>query len=237
MIRALIVDDEIHAREELEALLLETGEFAVLGKCGNALEAIPTIRRLRPEVLFLDIQMPQISGLELLSMIDAEHMPNVVFVTAFDEYALKAFEENALDYLLKPVEPRRLGKTVEKLKKRIIQGARPVYATPEIRKIPCAIAGGIKLLDLAEVEFVRSDLTGVHVVCSRAEFFTELTLRVLEQRTPLLRCHKQFLINLDQADEILLRDGLLAEIKTRSGKRVPVSRRNLKRLKERLEIG
>jgi len=97
MIRALIVDDEIHAREELEALLEETGSFSVVGKCANAIETLQAIKRDKPEVLFLDIQMPGISGLELLSMIDEEHMPVVVFVTAYDEYALRAFDENAVD--------------------------------------------------------------------------------------------------------------------------------------------
>ncbi len=236
MMRALIVDDEVHAREELEALLRDTGEFTIVGKCANALEAIAAIHRDRPEVLFLDVHMPQISGFELLSMIDEDIMPDVVMVTAYDEYALRAFEKNALDYLLKPVEPWRLAKTVEKLRKRASQGLRPAYAHPEIKKIPCVIPSGIKLIDVAEVEYVRSDVAGIYAICAKGEHYTELTLRILEQRTPLVRCHKQYLVNLDQVDEIFLREGLAAHIKTRSGKHVPVSRRNLKRLKELLEI-
>jgi len=100
MMSALIVDDEIYSREELEAMLEETGEFTISGKCANALEAIQAIKKEKPDVLFLDVQMPLINGFELLGMIDEKIMPNVVFVTAYDEYALKAFEENALDYLL-----------------------------------------------------------------------------------------------------------------------------------------
>ena len=170
MMRALIVDDEIHAREELEALLQETGEFTVAGKCANALEALQAIKKEKPDVLFLDIQMPVINGFELLSMIDEELMPMVVFVTAYDEYALKAFEENALDYLLKPVEKERLAKTVEKLKKRFAEGRNRSLRVPISRRYPASMSSKIKLIDMAEVEYVRSGEAGVHVVLRPASF-------------------------------------------------------------------
>jgi two-component system LytT family response regulator len=233
MMRAVIVDDEIYSREEMEAMLKETGEFTVCGKCANALEAMQAINRERPDVLFLDVQMPMINGFELLSMIDAQVMPSVVFVTAHDEYALKAFEENAFDYLLKPVEKERLLKTVEKLKKRLNEAYKPVLSGPEIKKIPCVQSCKIKLVNATEVEYVRSDGAGVYVVCPNGEFYTELTLQVLENKTPLVRCHKQFLVNIDLADEILLHENMLAKVRTKSGHLVPVSRRYLKILREK----
>ncbi|HYA13204.1 MAG TPA: two-component system response regulator BtsR [Syntrophales bacterium] len=236
MMRALIVDDEIHAREELEALLVETGDFIISGKCANALEAIQAIKKEKPDVLFLDVQMPVINGFELLSMIDEKLMPNVVFVTAYDEYALKAFEENTLDYLLKPVEKSSLAKTVWKLKRMLNGGEKPVYAGADIKKIPCVLFSKIKLINVFEVEYVRSNEAGVYVICQGGEFFTDLTLKVLEDRTDLIRCHKQFLVNIDRIDEIIFRENMLAEIKTKSGHRVPVSRRHLKILRERLNF-
>ena len=236
MMRVLIVDDEIYAREEMETLLKETGEFTIAGKCANALEAMQAIKREKPDVLFLDVQMPVINGFELLSMIDEAAMPWVVFVTAYDEYALKAFEENALDYLLKPVEKGRLAKTVEKLKRRSAEGGRPVFAGPAIQKVPCIHSSKIKLINTAEIEFVRSGETGVHVVSPAGEFYTELTLQVLENRTNLIRCHKQFLINIDLVDEIILRENMAADIKTKSGRLVPVSRRYLRVLREKLHF-
>lgn len=236
MMRALIVDDEIYAREELEALLGETGEFWITGKCSNALEAMQAIRKERPEVLFLDIQMPVINGFELLSMIDEETMPRVVFVTAYDEYALKAFEENAIDYLLKPVEKERLAKTVEKLKRRAAEGEKPVFIGSAIQKIPCLHSSKIKLIDAAEIEYVRSGEAGVYVVSPDGEFYTELTLQILENKTTLVRCHKQFLVNIDLVDEIILHENMLADIKTKSGRRVPVSRRYLRILREKLHF-
>ncbi|MDA8123765.1 MAG: two-component system response regulator BtsR [Deltaproteobacteria bacterium] len=233
MMRALIVDDEIYSREEIEAMLVETGEFIVSGKCANALEAIQAINRDKPDVLFLDVQMPVINGFELLGMIDEKVMPSVVFVTAYDTYALKAFEENALDYLLKPVEKERLAKTVEKLKKRFNEGLKPVFSGPDIKKIPCIHSSRIKLINIPEVESVRSGETGVFVICQNGAFYTDLTLQVLENKTDLVRCHKQFLINIDLVDEILLRENGAAEVRTKSGRLVPVSRRYLKILREK----
>ncbi|HUV08665.1 MAG TPA: two-component system response regulator BtsR [Spirochaetia bacterium] len=234
MMRALIVDDEIYSREEMEAMLNGTGEFVVLGKCANALEAISAINKEKPDVLFLDVQMPVINGFELLGMIDEEVMPSVVFVTAYDEYALKAFDENALDYLLKPVEKERLSKTVEKLKKRLSEGVRPIFTGSDIEKIPCIHSSRIKLINTSEVEYVRSGETGVYVICRNGEFYTDLTLQVLENKTDLVRCHKQFLINIDLVDEIILRENGAAEVKTKSGRLVPVSRRYLKILRGKL---
>jgi two-component system, LytTR family, response regulator len=236
MMRALIVDDEIHAREELEALLEETDAFSVVGTCANAIEALQAIKREKPEVVFLDIQMPGITGMELLSMIDEEVMPMVVFVTAYDEYALKAFEENAFDYVLKPVEKQRLAKTVVKLRRRLGERRRTAYTGLEITRIPCIASNRIKLINTSDVEYVRSDVAGIYLVCAQGEFYTELTLRVLEAKTNLIRCHKQFLVNIDQVDEIILQENQAAVIQTRSKKTVPVSRRYLKKIKEQLGI-
>lgn len=235
-LRALIVDDEPYSREEIAAMLQETGEFVVVGKCADALEALRTLRREKPDVLFLDVQMPVINGFELIGMIDEELMPSVVFVTAHDQYAIKAFEENALDYLLKPVEQERLLKTVEKLRKRGGAAEKPVFTPPEIRKIPCIQSSRIKLIDTADVEVVRSDETGVHVGYAGGELYTDLTLQTLETKTGLVRCHKQFLINMDRVDEILLRENMVAEIRTKSGRLVPVSRRYLRLLREKLHF-
>jgi two-component system LytT family response regulator len=235
MIRALVVDDEVNAREELAALLRETGGVEVVGTCGNAVEAIPAVRRERPDVLFLDVQMPAISGFELLAMLDPEEAPRVVFVTAHDEFAVRAFEENAADYLLKPVERERLARTVERLQ-RPAAPTGPGLAPPAIRRIPCQGARSIRLVDVAEVESVRSSEAGVYVITAAGEHFTELTLRVLEERAGLVKCHKQHLVNVERVEEILLGDEEGATLRTRSGRTVPVSRRFLPALKERLGV-
>jgi len=236
MIRALIVDDEPLARDELDRLLAETGQVTVVGKCGNALEAIQVLRRERPDALFLDVQMPDVSGFELLAMLDEDLAPDVVFVTAHDEFAVKAFDESAVDYLLKPVEPERLAKAVDKLRLRRPAEPRPQVAVAEITRIPCLAGRSIKLVPVSEVELVKSGEAGVYVVSPQGEYYTELTLSVLETRAKLLRCHKQYLVNVDRIDEISLGENSLAVIKTRSGQIVPVSRRHLTRLRAALGL-
>lgn len=116
MIKVLIVDDEPLARENLRVFLQEQSDIEIVGECSNAVEGIGAVHKLRPDVLFLDIQMPRISGLEMVGMLDPEHRPYIVFLTAFDEYAIKAFEEHAFDYLLKPIDEARLEKTLARLR-------------------------------------------------------------------------------------------------------------------------
>ncbi len=236
MMRALIVDDELHPREELALLLAQTGEFELVGQAENGVEALAAIRRERPEVVFLDVRMPGVSGFDLLSMIDDDVMPQVVFVTAHDEFALRAFDEDAVDYLLKPVSLERLARTVERLKQRSAPSARPAFASAPITRIPCAGKRTIKLVNVSDVEVVKSTLSGVYVVSGQGEYGTELTLQVLEARAGLLRCHKQYLVNAAAVDEVSLGDGSNATIRTRSGHSVPVSRRHLPRVRELLGI-
>ena len=139
MLNALIIDDEQPSRDELKALLLDAPGIEVIGECSNAIEGLTAIHRLRPDVVFLDIQMPRLSGLEMVGMIDPAALPLIVFVTAYDEHALKAFEEHATDYLLKPIDPQRLAKTLDWLR----SGGRPTAAssfaaaTEPLRHIPC----------------------------------------------------------------------------------------------------
>ena len=241
MLNALIIDDEAPSRDELRALLAEHDDVEVIGECANAIEGLAAIHRLRPDVVFLDIQMPRVSGLEMVGMIEPSALPRIVFVTAYDEHALKAFEEHAADYLLKPIDAQRLGRTLAWLR----AGGRPAAttATPfpgadsPLRQIPCIARNRIVLIALDEVEYVCSGACGVEVCAGERSGITELTLKLLAERTPLVRCHRQYLVNLDQIAEIELLDNGGAEIVTRSGKRIPVSRRHLREIKDRLLIG
>ncbi|ECJ3771311.1 two-component system response regulator YehT [Salmonella enterica subsp. arizonae] len=238
MIKVLIVDDEPLARENLRILLQGQDDIEIVGECANAIEAIGAVHKLRPDVLFLDIQMPRISGLEMVGMLDPEHRPYIVFLTAFDEYAIKAFEEHAFDYLLKPIEEKRLEKTLHRLRQeRSKQGVLAAGNQQALKFIPCTGHSRIYLLQMDDVAFVSSRMSGVYVTSSEGkEGFTELTLRTLESRTPLLRCHRQFLVNMAHLQEIRLEDNGQAELVLRNGLTVPVSRRYLKSLKEAIGL-
>ena len=237
MLNVLIIDDELPAREELKALLAGVPDVEIVGECANAIEGLSAIHRLRPDVVFLDIQMPRLSGIEMVGLIEASALPHIVFVTAYDEHALKAFEEHAVDYLLKPIDPKRLAKTLDWLRsasgpaKRVLPGS-----SETLRQIPCIGRNRVCLLNLDEVEYVRSDVTGVQVIATSKQGMTDLTLKILQERTPLVRCHRQYLVNLDRIAEIVFLDNGAAEILTHSGKQLPVSRRHLREIKDKLLI-
>ncbi len=237
-LHVLVVDDEAPARDELRILLERTGEVEIVGEAANAVEAIAAINRLAPEVVFLDIQMPRISGLEMLAMLDPEHPPRIVFLTAHDDYAVQAFEENAFDYLLKPIDPARLAKTLQRLQRdRAPQDVTVLKSTHPLRQIPCTGHNRIVLLRVEEVDYVESRPGGVFVVgADGAEHFTELALRTLEERTGFFRCHRQALVNIDRVKELRFEEGGLGTIVTSSGRQVPVSRRFMAGLKERLGL-
>ncbi|UTM57843.1 two-component system response regulator BtsR [Photobacterium sp. CCB-ST2H9] len=236
MMKALVIDDEPYAREELIDLLLDCGGVEIIGSGGNAIEGLKMINSLKPEVVFLDIQMPQITGIELLSMLDPDTMPKVVFVTAYDDYAIKAFEDNAFDYLLKPVEPARLEKTLTKLKRELRQPDYTPLLSEMLELIPCSGHHRILLLSPADIEVAFSDLSGVHVVTKETRATTQLTLKILEEKTPLIRCHRQYLVHPQAIREIKLLENGLAEITTLHGQQVPVSRRYLKEIKDRFGL-
>lgn len=235
MLRVLIVDDEPLALENLRLLLQDESDIEIVGECANAIEAIGMIHKVHPDVVFLDIQMPRISGLEMVGMLDQQHRPHIVFLTAFEEYALQAFEQCAFDYLLKPIQAARLQKTLERL--RLGYQAQDIsrlsqYQQP-LKFIPCISSNRIWLLQLEDVAYVSSRIGGVYVTRQDGqESFTELTLRTLETRTPLLRCHRQYLVNMNYLKEIRLEDKNQADLLLRDGQVVPVSRRYLKSLKE-----
>ncbi|AKA39397.1 two-component system response regulator BtsR [Yersinia ruckeri] len=237
MLRAIIVDDEQPAREDLRERLSEEQDIEVIAECSNAIEAIPAIQRLQPDVIFLDIQMPRINGLELASMLNPENMPHIVFVTAYDEYAIRAFEEHAFDYLLKPLDQQRLAKTLTRLRRGLnVNNNLHKITEPMLRHIPCSGHNRIFLLKIEEVEYLSSELSGVHVVGVIQSGYTQLSLKTLEEKTPFIRCHRQYMVNTEQLREIQLLDNGSAEVVTRTGKHIPVSRRYLKTLKEKLGI-
>lgn len=231
MIKALIIDDEHFARAELADLLSSYEGIQVIGQCSNAIEALQKINTLKPDLIFLDIQMPRITGLELIGMLDPETMPRVVFVTAFDEYAVKAFDNNAFDYLLKPIDEQRLAQTIQRVKKDVTPKNVEILAPEQFSHLPCYCGSKLKVIATKDVDYIFSDLSGVHVATSRELVHTQLTLKVLELKTPLIRCHRQYLINPAAIAEIELQD-TGAEVTTLSADKVPVSRRYLKPLKQ-----
>ncbi|MDF7670221.1 two-component system response regulator BtsR [Orbaceae bacterium ESL0721] len=238
MLNVIIIDDEPLARENLRILLEKDSNINILAEVNNAIEGIHAIHHLHPDVIFLDIQMPRINGIEMLSMIDPQYFPHVVFITAYDEYAIKAFEEQAFDYLMKPIDPARLNKTLQRLHQHHSpQNLTKLITNETFKYIPCIGHSKIYLLNANEIYYVCSKVTGVSVFNSNnIEYFSELTLRTLEERTNLVRCHRQYLVNIGQLKEINFSKEGQTEIILTNDVAIPVSRRYLKILKELLQL-
>ena len=232
---AVIIDDEPLALSDLEHELSTISGVSIKGSCRNGVDGIKAIHEHTPDVIFLDIQMPGLNGFEMLSLVDPDKLPRVVFVTAFDEYAVRAFEENALDYILKPVRRDRLEQALERARSEPAAD-RWDQAAPAIPRAPCRIGRRIRLVPPESVQAAFSDQSGVRLMTDEGDFDTDLTLRTLEQRFGLFRCHKQYVVALAAVKEITVVGNGNAELELACGESVPVSRRFVKPLKQRLGL-
>lgn len=234
---AVIIDDEALARDELSHLLSAVPEVELKASCQNALEGIRAIHELAPELAFVDIQMPGLDGFQMLQLVDPDKLPAVIFVTALDDQAVRAFEEDAADYIVKPVRQDRLQKAVERALRRRARGEPAPLPSPSKLRIPCLIRDRIRLFKPSELLAASTDPSGTHVRTAAGRFFTELTLRTLEERGGLFRCHKQFAVSLDGVQELRMLEGGRAELLlSDEGEPIPVGRRYLKRLKDALGL-
>jgi two-component system, LytTR family, response regulator len=215
--RALIVDDESLAREWLRELLAEHSDVEVLGECDNGREAIEVIARIRPDLVFLDVQMPGVDGFEVLRGIPAEGMPAIVFVTAHDRHALRAFDAHALDYLLKPFDGERLKRALDHARTRL-SGAAPSDWTRRLfdlieSRLPAVpldrlvirSGRGVFLLRAQDVDWVHSEGNYVRIRAGKESYLVRETISDLETRLPperFARIHKSILVNIDRIRQI-----------------------------------
>jgi two-component system LytT family response regulator len=236
--KAIIVDDERLARNELKSLLANHKEIEVIAECGNANEAKEKIDQLKPDVVFLDINMPGKSGLELVEEISA--LPDVVFVTAYDEHAIKAFELNAFDYLLKPVQPQRLQETLKKLaeKEHVSKGDN---TGPLDENELIFIKDGEKcwFVRLADIRLFESEGNYVRVYFENSKPLILRSLNNLEGRLnerQFFRASRKHIINLRwiASVETWFNGGLMVKLK--DGKEVEISRRQAVKIKDMLSL-
>ncbi|MEP7258723.1 MAG: response regulator [Flavitalea sp.] len=244
MIRAIIIDDERLARNELKKLLSEFPEIEVIAEAANSSEGIEKIENLNPELIFLDIQMPGKTGFDMLAEMD--RAPNVIFTTAYDEYALKAFEVNALDYLLKPVEPKRLADAIQKLH---LQEERDSQSgtTMNFNRSILAEADQVFVKDGERCWFVKlSDIRLFESVGNYAKVYFGInkplilkSLNSLEERLDekiFFRANRKHIVNLRLIDKIepYFNGGLLLDMK--GGEKIEVSRRQTVKFKEMMSL-
>jgi two-component system LytT family response regulator len=222
--KVLIVDDEPAARRGVRQLLAAFPEFAVAGECRNGAEALAALNASAPDVIFLDIQMPGIDGFEVIRRRTVERMPEVVFLTAFDQFAVRAFEAEALDYLVKPVSEARFAATMKRLMKRL----RSAATETRDENIVVTTARGATVLNVAEIDWIEAAGNYAQLWVGSRRYFLRESLQLLEERVRkngFIRAHRRALVRLDGVRE-LTRDrsgALVASLGC--GARIPVSRR------------
>lgn len=234
-LKALVVDDEAPARSEFRYLLDEAGGVEVVGEASNASEALQLIKAIPYDVVFLDIDMPGLSGVQLAEVLAGlERPPSIVFVTAHMEHAVKAFEVAATDYLVKPVELDRLRVAIDRLVPAHHEGVRVV-------RIPVEKSGKKLLLQVEDIYYVmaKDDYSYLHTDNER--YLSTISLAQLEQRLAVsgfFRVHRRYLVNLAEVSEMVPMYGgtLLLTLKDRENTQVPVSRRRVPSLKKALGL-
>src|SRR6478752_2621746 len=256
-LRALLVDDEQLARDELGYLLGQIGGVEVLGQAGNGIEALSAIERLRPDVVFLDVQMPGLTGFEVARrMIDADTASHIIFVTAYDQHAIEAFEVNAVDYLLKPVDPARLEVAIARARRLIAferngAGRESGVSAEQLEKIVeivserrnrrerLALKVGERFLLVQADEVIYASLAddvitvvaGKHTGTSSCRTLDELQ----EQLDPgvFWRVHRSHLVNINKVKEIVpwFNRNYILRMKDEKATEIPVSRNHTRRLR------
>ena len=241
-IKAIIIDDERLARNELKKMLQSHSEIEVIEEAANVDEGIEKIELLHPDLIFLDIQMPGKNGFELLA--EVEKAPRVIFTTAYDEYAIKAFEVNALDYLLKPIEPKRLGEALNKLQAEMMKDNPALAANnrgplTELDQVFVKDGERCWFVKLGEIRLFESVGNYAKVYFGTQKPLILKSLNALEERLDdrmFFRANRKHIINLRWIEKIepYFNGGLLVDLK--GGEKVEVSRRQTVKFKEMMSL-
>jgi two-component system LytT family response regulator len=220
----LIADDEPAARRGVRQLLAAFPEFSVAGECRNGAEVLAALDASAPDVVFLDIQMPGIDGFEVIRRRTVERMPEVVFLTAFDQFAIRAFEAEALDYLVKPVSEARFAVTMKRLMKRL----RSAAPSTRDESIVVTTSRGATVLNLGDIDWIEAAGNYAQLWIGPRSYFLRESLQILEERLSkhgFIRASRRALVRLDGVREMTRdRAGALVAV-LGSGARIPISRR------------
>ena len=237
--KALIVDDERLARKELLSLLEEHKEIEIVGEAANADEAIEKIDELKPDLLFLDIQMPGKTGFELLEMLDSA--PRVIFTTAYDEFAIKAFDVNALDYLLKPIQHERLAEAIQKLEKVSTEASDSGEQAPLGLDDQVFVKDGDRcwFVKLSNIRLFESDGNYIKVYFDQNKPMIHKSLNALDEKLDsrhFFRASRKHVVNLSWVETIepWFNGGLMVML--RGGEKIEVSRRQAAKFKDMMSL-
>jgi two-component system, LytTR family, response regulator len=235
-IRALVVDDETLARRNVTVLLRADPDIGPLEECGSGVEAIEIIRRWKPDLVFLDVQMPECGGFDVLELLGADLPHAVIFVTAYDEYALRAFEAGALDYLLKPFDDARFGRALNRAKDKLAHYAR--LQPQPAQRLAVRSPGQLLFLNVSDIDWIEAASYYACVHVGGETHIIRRTLSELERdlgEGKFIRIHRSIIVNLDRIHGLELQSGGEYEVVLKSKVRLRLSRRFRKRLQDRMD--
>jgi len=235
--RILIVDDERPARDKLRRLLEQEADVTALAEARDGVEALEQIAAFRPDVAFLDIQMPEVSGIELAASLPAP-APLIVFATAYDQYAIRAFDANAIDYLLKPYDRARLQRALDRIRQRL-QAPQPMPAFDsghEVRQLLVTERGVTRVVRVDDVQWIETADNYVVLHTDAGQPLMRQTLAGLVDKLGprFVRCHRRAAVQLSWIDSVVALDKGDCELVLRSGARVPCSRQYKSAVLEKL---
>ena len=234
-IRTVVVDDEPLARSSLRVLLGRDPEIELVSECGSGKEALREIRARKPELVFLDVQMPECDGFDVLEQLGKDLPPALVFVTAYDQYALRAFEAGALDYLLKPFDNARFARALERAKERIALKDAP----RKIERLAIKNAGEMLFLKISEIDWIEA---ADYYVCLHAGATTHLLRRSMNEVEEELgtgtfcRIHRSAIVNLERVRRLEVSEEGGTDVVLGNGTRLRLSRRYKRQLQGRLGV-
>lgn len=244
-IKAIIVDDEPLARSSLKSALGEFEEVEIVKECANGFEAVQAVQSMHTDVLFLDIQMPKLDGFDVAELLGND-APIIIFVTAYDEYAIRAFETKALDYLLKPVNPERLAKTIEKIKEHLVEDDFPSIDklieahrkdSAPITQILVRDRSDVHILPVEEVMYIEAQDDYIEIHTTKGSYLKNERISNLEDALDprqFCRIHRSYIMNIEFLSKIEphTKDSKLAILK--NGRNLPISRSGYTKLTELL---
>ena len=245
-VTAIIIDDEEPARDLIRNFLKENPLVNIVAECGNGFEGVKAVSELKPALLFLDIQMPKITGFEMLELLD--DLPEVIFTTAHDDHAIKAFEMNAVDYLLKPFSRERLLNAVDKALQRIRSGKEKGSALEKLIRQPVAgslerivVKSGtkIRVIPVEKIIYLEAQDDYVMIYSDEGKSLKKGTMKYFDDnldQSEFVRAHRSYIVRIDQvtAIEPFSKDNFIMKLK--NGAKIPVSRSGLKTVREKLNF-
>lgn len=244
-LRAIIVEDEKPARELVKAFLKNHENIELVCECDNGFDGVKAINEMKPDLVFLDIQMPKLTGFEMIELLD--EVPDVIFTTAFDQYAIKAFELSAVDYLMKPFSKKRFSEAIDKVYHRLSQqsekpkvkefASKVKEETEEIERIFVKTGSKIDVVPVPEIVRIESEDDYVEIFTPKGKFLKKETMNYLEKVLPkdtFVRVHRSSIINLNNIQKIEKYGKESSMVILKDGSRVNVSKSRIKDLKNQL---